>query len=66
MNAYASPEKERAALAPYIERLDVKLALGAAQCRARVSGVQRFLSGRRPEFPTIDRGQNLSSARLEP
>jgi len=45
---------------------DVKRKLDAARRRARVSGARRFLCGRRREFPTIGRDQNLSSAPVEP
>jgi hypothetical protein len=48
------------------ERLDVKMTLGAARRRARVSGGRRLLPRCRGGFPTIGRGQNLSSARVEP
>jgi hypothetical protein len=61
---YATPENGKR-FWRCIERLDIKVTLGAATRRARVSGVQLFPSGCRHEFPTIDSGQNLSSARLE-
>jgi hypothetical protein len=44
----------------------VKMSVGAARRPARASGTRRFLSVRRREFATIDPGQTLSSAPVEP
>jgi hypothetical protein len=47
-----------------LTRAPVKMTLGAARCRTKVSATRSVLSGSRCEFPTIGRGQNLCSARV--
>ena len=42
------------------------MTVGAERSPARASGVRRFLSGRRREFPTIGLGQKSGSAPVEP
>ena len=50
----------------HVERLHVKMSLGAERFRERASGALLFPFELRREFPTIGPGQSLSNAPVEP